>query len=446
MKELQHSIIGSLIQDNTLYNRNKELLVNTSAFDDYEIKDIAAYVFDRLSNGEKVTLPLVLAKFKDKRQLIKSICKFCDPYSISAHIDRLITEYRRYEYVKFLRDEAQTLLEGKDPDESKIDIDKSIAKIDGNKAAKHLNWTQQIQKTLDNIILAREKKGLTGLTYCLSDLDKLTGGMQKTDLMILAARPGIGKTTYAIQLCESAQKETDGVVIFISLEMPASQIIEKFISIEAGITVNKMRTGNITDKELEKITQAADKVYNSKMVLIDYCYTIEEIKETCLNIAYKYKVDLLCVDYLQLVGSKSKYQNKNSLVEAVTREFKILGSSDRLNCPVLVLSQLNRSVETRADKRPMLSDLRDSGAIEQDADIIIFPYRPSYYDDSTLEYNELILSKNRHGSIGKSYFDFKYPYNRFTELNESTSAIEEETDQQILRVSRINTDENELQF
>lgn len=445
MKELQYSIIGSLIQDNHLYYQHKEILINTEAFDDPEIKEVAKYLFERLENNEKVTLPIMLAQFKQKRSIIRHAVKFREPHAIAEHIDRVVTEYRRIKYVEVLRDQSLELLEGADPDEIKLKIEKQLSRIDGNKADKHLSWTQQIQTTLDNILLAREKKGLTGISYQMSAIDKATGGAQKTDLIILAARPGMGKTTYAIQLCDKAADLKDGVTVFISLEMSTPQIIEKLISRKTGITVTKMRTGQITDAEYDTILKAADLIDKSNIIIIDHVNDIEEIKQVLISIAYKYPINLLCIDYLQLIGSRQKFQNKNALVESITRELKRLSNRSVLNCPTIALSQLSREVEKRGDKRPMLSDLRDSGAIEQDADIVLFPYRPEYYNEDTLENAEIIVAKNRHGALLKNDFSFTYPFNNFLDL-EGQSYNGVSTDNQIMRATQIEFGDDDLEF
>ena len=446
MKELQYSIIGSLIQDNQLYYQHKEILINTNAFDDQEIKEVAKYVFERLENSEKVTLPILLSQFKKKRSIIRHAVTYCEPHAIAEHIDRVVTEYRRIKYIEAFREQSLELLEGADPDEIKLKIEKELSNIDGNKADKHLNWIQQIQTTLDNILLARQKKGLTGISYQMSAIDKATGGAQKTDLIILAARPGMGKTTYAIQLCDEASELNDGVTVFISLEMSTPQIIEKLISRKTGITVTKMRTGQITDAEYETIVKATDKIHKSNIIIIDYVNDIEEIKQVLISIAYKYPINLLCIDYLQLIGSKQKFQNKNALVESITRELKKLSGRSMLNCPTLLLSQLNRSVESRGgEKRPMLSDLRDSGAIEQDADIVLFPYRPEYYNEDTLENAEIIVAKNRHGALLKNDFSFSFPFNNFVDL-EGQSYNGVVTDNQIMRTTKIEIGDEDLEF
>lgn len=445
MKELQYSIIGSIMQDNKLYYQHKEILINTEAFDDPDIKEVAKYVFERLENNEKVTLPILLSQFKKKRSVIRHAVTYCEPHAIAEHIDRVVTEYRRLKYIEVFRKQSLELLEGADPDEIKLKIEKDLSTIDGNKADKHLNWTKQIQTALDNILLAREKKGLTGISYQMSAIDKATGGLQKTDLIILAARPSMGKTTYAIQLCDKAAELRDGVTVYISLEMSTPQIIEKLISRKTGITVTQMRTGQITHAEFDTILKGADLIDKLNIIIIDYVNDIEDIKHVLISIAYKYPINLVCIDYLQLIGSKQKFQNKNALVESITRELKKLSNRRVLNCPTIVLSQLSREVEKRADKKPMLSDLRDSGAIEQDADIVLFPYRPEYYNEDTLENAEIIVAKNRHGALLKNDFRFSFPFNNFVDL-EAQSYIGVASDNQIMRATNIESGDEDLQF
>ncbi len=251
--------------------------------------------------------------------------------------------------------------------------------------------------------LHRDKGKLRGVKTGFRDLDKLTAGLQKSDLIILAARPAMGKSTLAQNLAYSvATKENKAVLIF-NLEMSNSQTVDRMLAEAAGVDSWNIRTGNLSDDDFSKISEAMGEMAEAPIFFDDTPgLSVLEMRTKARRQAHKTPLGLIVVDYLQLMsGSRFGGDNRVQEVSEISRGLKLLARE--LDVPVVALSQLSRTVETRPDKRPMLSDLRESGSIEQDADIVMFLYREDYYNPDTERQHiaELILSKHRNGPTGK---------------------------------------------
>ena len=247
--------------------------------------------------------------------------------------------------------------------------------------------------------LAESESAIPGLSTGLTDLDRAISGLNKSDLILLAARPGMGKTSMALNILLEAGKRSGKNVAFFSLEMSREQLALRLISSECFVDNKKLVTGKLTEEDWEKVAVAADSL-NRSMILIDddSSVSVADINAKCRRVD---NLGLVIIDYLQLMqsagGKQYSGENRQQVVSDISRALKIMAKE--LNVPVLCLSQLSRANESRSDKRPMLSDLRESGAIEQDADIVMFLYREGYYDKDTPNPNlaECIIAKNRHG-------------------------------------------------
>ena len=247
--------------------------------------------------------------------------------------------------------------------------------------------------------LAASDSAIPGLSTGLRDLDRAISGLNKSDLILLAARPGMGKTSMALNILLEAGKKSGRQVAFFSLEMSREQLALRLISSECFVDNKKLVTGKLTEEDWEKVAVAADSLNKSKILIDDdSSVTVADILAKCRRVE---DLGLVVIDYLQLMqsaGGKARSgDNRQQIVSDISRSLKIMAKE--LNVPVLCLSQLSRANESRSDKRPMLSDLRESGAIEQDADIVMFLYREGYYDKDTPNPNlaECIIAKNRHG-------------------------------------------------
>lgn len=271
-----------------------------------------------------------------------------------------------------------------------------------------------IDSVLETASKAQHTGGLTGLPTGFKLLDMIYGGRQNTDLIIKAARPGMGKTAQA--LCEALNMAKDHKVLFFSLEMGSEQLMQRLISIDSGVPLEDLRKGRLTDQDWVTLN-GSNRIKTSGLTIVDDVYTLDGIKAKARKQKIKEGLDVIFVDYLQLVGCDiGKGRNRENEVSAISRGLKMLAKS--LKVPVVALSQLSRACESRADKKPMLADLRESGAIEQDADVVEFIYRPEYYGFPDLDGCAYILiEKNRNGKNAEVELRFNANNVRFENKN-----------------------------
>ena len=269
--------------------------------------------------------------------------------------------------------------------------------------------------------------GITGIPTGFGDLDQMTAGLQPTELTILAARPAMGKTSFALSLAQNASISEGWPVIVFSLEMSSTQLAERILCSEAKVDSSALRRGQLQRQDMTNLTYAANNLSKAKLLIDDTpALSLRELRARARRfVANKDMFEdrpcgLIIIDYLQLMrgGSSNRQSNREQEISEISRGLKSLAKE--LNCPVLALSQLNRSLESRQDKRPQLSDLRESGAIEQDADLIMFIYRDVVYNPDTEDERiaEVILGKNRHGPTGMVKTVFEGRYTRFSNLSQ----------------------------
>lgn len=270
--------------------------------------------------------------------------------------------------------------------------------------------------------LHRNKGALRGLKTGFRDLDKKTAGFQKGDLVIIGARPAMGKTTFAQNLTYNIATINKKGVLFFSMEMAANEIVDRMISDVSGVDNWKMRTGNLSDEEFQRIGDAMDEMDGLPIYIDDTSsMTIMELRNKARRAMHDHDIGIVVVDYLQLIQGSDRYKgNRVQEVTEISRGLKILARE--LNIPVVALAQLSRNVTGRDDPRPVLSDLRDSGSIEQDADLVMFLHRPDYYRQNDDNYEEthiteLLIAKHRHGAVGKVELYFHPELLRFMSLD-----------------------------
>jgi replicative DNA helicase len=265
-------------------------------------------------------------------------------------------------------------------------------------------WLKKTFQHIANIKGLRD--GITGIPTNFLKFDNMTSGLQRSDLLILAARPSMGKTTLAMNMAVNAAHEGFPVGIF-SLEMSAEQLVLRMLSSEAKIPHQKIRNAMITSDEWVELTNTAARLAEIKIFIDDSpSLTIMELRAKARKLKAKYDIKLLVIDYLQLISGSSRYENRTQEISEISRSLKALAKE--LDIPVLAISQLSRQLESRMDKRPMLSDLRESGAIEQDGDVIFFVYRDVIYNPDTEhpDLSEIIIGKQRNGPVGTCYARF----------------------------------------
>lgn len=276
-----------------------------------------------------------------------------------------------------------------------------------------------VEVTLDKITkLYENKAGLTGLPTGFRDLDRMTSGLQPSDLILVAARPSMGKTAFTLNIAQNVGVRQHKTVAFFSLEMSQEQLVQRLICQIAHIDSQKLRTGQLnSDEEWTRLTDACDKLYESPIYIDDTPgISVAEMRSKARRLKSEHGLDLIIVDYLQLMQGRNAESRQQEISE-ISRSLKALARE--LKVPLIALSQLSRSVESRQDKRPMLSDLRESGALEQDADIVSFLYREDYYDKETENQHitEVILAKHRNGPVGSVKLYFKNEFTLFLNLD-----------------------------
>lgn len=290
------------------------------------------------------------------------------------------------------------------------------ARTSGNEGPEALEAI--LGKTIDKIeeMQRNPQDGITGVSSGFMDLDKMTAGLQPTDLIIVAARPSMGKTTFAMNLCEAAALKEDKPVLIFSLEMPSESIMMRMLASLSRVNQTNVRTGQLDDEDWARLSSTMAMLIEKGQMYIDDSsgLTPTEVRSRARRVARDHGgISMIMVDYLQLMRVPGYQDNRTLEIAEISRSLKALAKE--LECPVVALSQLNRSLEQRADKRPVNSDLRESGAIEQDADLIMFIYRDEVYNEDSPDKGtaEIIIGKQRNGPIGRVRLTFHGQYSRF---------------------------------
>jgi replicative DNA helicase len=291
--------------------------------------------------------------------------------------------------------------------------------VSGKDKSGYLSLDASIKKVFSTIVSSSVDNvcGITGVGTGFSRLDKMTCGFQPGDLIIIAARPSMGKSAFALCLARNASLQGHGVA-FVSLEMSSDQLAMRLLSLDARVCLNSLRSGSIDQEEWVSLTNAAARISDYSIFIDDApLQSVLDIKTRVRKIFLEKKITLLIVDYLQLLHVNQKFESRHQEVSEISRALKQIAKE--LNIPVIALSQLSRQVESRTDKRPLLSDLRDSGAIEQDADLILFLYRDVVYNKETLypDSAEIIIGKQRNGPTGVVNLRYVGEYTLYEEFS-----------------------------
>lgn len=308
----------------------------------------------------------------------------------------------------------------KEPEDLLDDAERRILQLSENKNRGDFSPVGAVvEETLDKITkLYENKAGLTGLPTGFRDLDRMTSGLQPSDLILVAARPSMGKTAFTLNIAQNVGVRQHKTVAFFSLEMSQEQLVQRILCQISHIDSQKLRTGQLnSDEEWTRLTDACDKLYQAPIYIDDTPgISVAEMRSKARRLKSEHGLDLIVVDYLQLMQGRNAESRQQEISE-ISRSLKALARE--LKVPLIALSQLSRSVESRQDKRPMLSDLRESGALEQDADIVSFLYREDYYDKETENQHitEVILAKHRNGPVGSIKLYFKGEYTLFLNLD-----------------------------
>lgn len=277
---------------------------------------------------------------------------------------------------------------------------------------------QVVMNAMEKIESAAKNKGaVTGIPTGFIDLDYRTAGMQPSDLVLIAARPSMGKTAFVLNIAQHVAFRQNKTVAIFSLEMSKEQLVNRMFSLESRVDAQHLRTGQLNDEEWEKLIESAGVIGSSNLIIDDTPgISIAELRSKCRKYKLEHNLSMIIIDYLQLMTGSGRSDSRQQEISDISRSLKAVARE--LSVPVLALSQLSRAVEQRPDHRPMLSDLRESGAIEQDADVVMFIYRDDYYNhDSELKgISEIIIAKQRNGPIGTVQLAWLPEYTKFANL------------------------------
>jgi replicative DNA helicase len=273
--------------------------------------------------------------------------------------------------------------------------------------------------TLNNIEMAAKNKGaVTGIPTGFLDIDYMTAGMQPADLVIVAARPSMGKTAFVLNMAEYMAVRNNQTTAIFSLEMSKTQLVNRMLAMNSKINAQSLRTGKLDDSEWAELVESARAIGGSALVIDDTpAISVGELRQKCRKLKLERNLKCVIIDYIQLMTLNHKAESEQQKVSEISRTLKAIARE--IECPVIALSQLSRAVESRPDKRPMLSDLRESGAIEQDADVVMFIYRDEYYLKDKSEHPgeaEIIIAKQRNGPVGTVNLKWLGEYTKFANL------------------------------
>ena len=429
--EAEQSVIGAMILDRDAILVASEILTS----DDFYQKQYGI-IFDAMvelcNEGKPVDLITLQNRLKEKelppdissmeyvRDLLTAVPTsanikyYANIVSEKAVLRRLIKANEEVENACYLeKDSTQTILE---------EAEKKLFNILQRRTSEEFVPIQQVVlNSISNIEKASKLKGtVTGIPTGFVDLDYKTSGMHGSDLVLIAARPSMGKTAFVLNIAQYMAFRKDVTVAIFSLEMSKEQLVNRMFSLESQVDAQALRTGNLKDSEWEKLIEGAGIIGKSHLVIDDTPgISVSELRSKCRKYKLEQDLQLVIIDYLQLmsgsVGGKS--ESRQQEISEISRSLKALARE--LNVPVIALSQLSRAVESRPDKRPMLSDLRESGAIEQDADVVMFIYRDEYYnkDSEFKKQAEIIIAKQRNGPVGTVNLAWLGEYTKFANLS-----------------------------
>lgn len=431
--ELEKALLGAILVNEKLFHNIKGR-ITPQEFYDKKNAQLFAVILEIYDNGyEDIEVAPIVNRLKEKGLLEK----IGGEEYIASLIKNPGFASNATNYMKEISDKAavrdlKVRLAGMQKDLEKTDVDPSavldkfetdvLSTNRGTEVKEFIDSKTAIDQTIEALEKRAAGEGVSGVSVDLPSLDAITGGFQKGDLIILAARPSMGKTALALNMAASASKTHN--VAFYSLEMPTNQLYNRILSFTAFIDGDKLRDSkNITDNEWRKIYLAKDKIENMNLFIDDTSgIKLSELVWKAKKLHKNKGLDMIVIDYLQLIVSSTSGNgdNRQAEVSLISRTLKKLARD--LNIPVIALSQLSRKVEQRESKVPMMSDLRESGAIEQDADIIAFVYRDAYYNREKAqetvgqpEVTDVIIAKHRNGSIGKVRLTFKPEHGLFME-------------------------------
>lgn len=431
--EAEQAVLGAIILDSNVFDRVVDHIRSADYFYVALHKMIFATMQEMINFGAAIDFVTLLEKLKQNKAFdeatgktyLMDLANNCPSISNAEAYAKVIADkYSIRRLITASREIIDDATAGED--EPSVLIDSAEQKIfeirRGNEKSGLENIKSVVLQTFDRLDALNKETddSMKPIPSGIGDLDRVITGLNRSDLILLAARPGMGKTSFALNIARYAACTAKKTVAFFSLEMSKEQLASRLLSTEALISGTKLRTGKLSEEEWSRLIPASDVLSNSELYLDDTPgITITEMKSRLRRL---HNLDLVIIDYLQLMASGRRIDNRVQEISEITRNLKILAKE--MNVPVITLSQLSRASEKRDDHRPQLSDLRDSGSIEQDADIVLFLYREGYYADknadnaaaqtSDMNSGECIVAKNRHGEARSVKLHWQGEFMRFT--------------------------------
>ena len=429
--EAEQSVVGAMLMDKDAIMTAAEIV---SGADFYQ----SAYgvIFDSMvelfNEGNPVDLITLQERLKEKDvpaeiaslEFVKDLVTAVPTSANVKYYAEIVAEKSLMRKLIRLNEEiANTCYAGKEPLEAILEnTEKSVFELlQRRNTGDYVPIRQVVMNALERIEKASKNKGtVTGIPTGFIDLDYKLSGLQPSDLILVAARPSMGKTAFVLNIAQYVAFKKNKAVAIFSLEMSKEQLVNRLFSLESQVDAQSLRTGNMKDSDWEKLIEGAGVIGKSKLIIDDTPgISISELRSKCRKYKLEHGLDIIIIDYLQLmtgsVGRSS--ESRQQEISEISRALK--GLARELNVPVIALSQLSRAVESRPDKRPMLSDLRESGAIEQDADVVMFIYRDEYYnkDSEFKKQAEIIIAKQRNGPVGTVNLAWLGEYTKFANLS-----------------------------
>ncbi len=442
--EAEQAVLGSLMLDNQRWDVVAEMITDRDFYSRHH-QLIFSEMHTLVSRGTPIDL-ITLSESLESKDLLVDVGGFAylaelskntpSAINVVAYTDIIRQQAILRELISASNEIADSCYstEGRDSTEI-LDLAESkifqIAESRTTQGEGPKNITEVLEATVAKIeeLFQRPHDGVTGVSTGFLDLDKKTAGLQRSDLIIIAARPSMGKTTFAMNLCENAAMMQEKPVLIFSLEMPSEQIMMRMLASLSRVDQTRIRTGQLQDDDWARISSTMGLLLEKKNIYIDDSsgLTPMELRSRARRIYREHKgLSMIMVDYLQLMRVPNISENRTLEIAEISRSLKALAKE--LQIPVVALSQLNRSLEQRADKRPVNSDLRESGSIEQDADVIMFIYRDEVYNEASEHKGiaEIILGKQRNGPIGKVRLKFQGQFSRFDNYADAGKYLDDE--------------------
>ena len=427
--EAEQSVVGAMLMDKDAILTAAEIV---SGQDFYQ----TAYgvIFDSMvelfNEGKPVDLVTLQERLKEKDvppeiaslEFVRDLVSAVPTSANVKYYAQIVADKSMLRKLIKLNDEiSNTCYAGKESLEAILETtEKSMFQLlQQRNTGEYVPIRQVVLNALDRIEKASKSKGtVTGIPTGFIDLDYKLSGLQPSDLILVAARPSMGKTAFVLNIAQYVAFKKDRATAIFSLEMSKEQLVNRMLSMESNVDSQKLRTGTLTDADWDAVVEGIGTIGSSKLVIDDTPgISIMELRSKCRKVKLEHGLDLVMIDYLQLMsGSGKNGDNRQQEISEISRSLKAIARE--LSVPVIALSQLSRACETRTDHRPMLSDLRESGAIEQDADVVMFLYRDDYCNRDTDNPNtaEVIIAKQRNGPIGTVYLGWKPELTRFVNI------------------------------